>query len=356
MTDRDLSGCIQAPVSRPMTRRELLKYAGLLGAVGVPLLAAACGESGGAASQSATQQPTTAPTPPPPPPPPPAPATPTGGSTGASATGAETTIKVEAYERENGFFFRVDKLVFPAGKVTFDFTNTSTKQNHELWVYPVQDLTAMLALKRADQDADENQYIQGLVGSAEDIEPGKSATVAGTLAPGFYELACFIRGKNSDGSTFVHCDKGQSVTVAATGPSGLTPLSGSATDTVSVVMTGDPNGSWLFIPDRLAVPTGDVTFKVTNQMKEEHDFVVYPLEDVSEFIAMTLKGEMEPDYSKLKGALVVKANLSSGQTIEKVEKLTPGMWAAACFMTSRNRDGTSFLHRDRGQHFSFLAQ
>jgi hypothetical protein len=32
------------------------------------------------------------------------------------------------------------------------------------------------------------------------------------------------------------------------------------------------------------------------------------------------------------------------------------MWAAACFMVSKDTDGTSFMHRDRGQRFSFLVK
>lgn len=211
----------------------------------------------------------------------------------------------------------------------------------------------MLALQRADQDVDESDYIKGLAGHVEDVEPGKTATFDATLDPGFYELACFLRGKNPDGSTFVHFDKGQSVTIAATGPGGLTASIGNPAGTLSVVMTGDPNGSWVFVPNRLEVTAGDVGFKATNQMNQEHDFVVYPLGDISGFIPKRLAGE--EDYSLIKGELLFE-DLPIGQSGEKTKTLTPGMWAAACFITSKNPDGTTFLHRDRGQRFTFLVK
>ena len=37
-------------------------------------------------------------------------------------------------------------------------------------------------------------------------------------------------------------------------------------------------------------------------------------------------------------------------------KLTPGVWCAACYMVSKGTDGTSFIHRDRGQRFVFLVK
>ena len=371
MAPRNIEQLIRGSTTRSITRRELLKYGGLLGIVGVPLLTAACGSSaGGAAQPSATAvSPNPAPTPTPPPPPtmvmPPAtPAATNAASNAAVATGstavgspaatsAATTVNVEAYDGDNGFFFRVDQLEFPAGKVTFAFKNTSSKMNHELWAYPVQDLSNMLTLKRADKDATETDYLKGLAGHVEDVEPGKTATFDTTLEPGFYELACFLRGKNSDGTTFVHFDKGQSVTVAATGPSGLTAAVGNPAGTLSVVMTGDPNGSWVFVPDRLEVTAGDVGFKATNQMKMNHDFVVYPLGDISGLIPKLLAGQ--EDYSLIKGELLFE-DLPVGQSAQKTKKLTPGMWVAACFITSKNPDGTTFIHRDRGQRFTFLVK
>ena len=369
MTPRDLEHLIRSSTTRPITRRELLKHAGLLGIIGVPLLTAACGGSAGGATQptaSATPpNPALTPTPPAPPTMAMVPATPaattantataTGTTTAGSpaATGTATTVNVEAYEGDNGFFFRVDKLEFPAGKVTFAFKNTSSKMNHELWVYPVQDLSTMLTLKRADQDATETDYLKGLAGHVEDVEPGKTATFDTTLEPGFYELACFLRGKNPDGTTFVHFDKGQSVTVAATGPSGLTAAVGNPAGTLSVVMTGDPNGSWVFVPDRLEVTAGDVGFKATNQMKMNHDFLVYPLGDISGFIPKRLAGQ--EDYSLIKGELLFE-DLPIGQSAQKTKTLTPGMWVAACFITSKNPDGTTFIHRDRGQRITFLVK
>lgn len=375
MISYDSLARLRAVLARPLTRRQALKWTGLtLGLVSLPALLAACGGETPTAVPAAAPTPTTAkPTPPPPPTTAPAPTTaptmapartPTPAPAAATVpgtpapTGAASTVKVEAYDEGNGFFFRVDKLAVPAGTVTFDFKNTSTKMTHELYVYPIQDLTAMMALKRAGQKAAETDYIKGLVGKAEDIEPSKSATFAGPLQPGFYELACFIKGKNPDGSTYVHFDKGQCVTLAVTGAGGPATSVTTPASTMVVKMvdgTGDLASSWLFEPDRLVVPTGDVTFKVTNGMKDAHDFVLYPLGDVSELIAKKLKGE-KVDYAALIKGEEIMADLPAGKTDTKVKKLTPGVWGAACFMHGKNPDGTSFTHRDRGQRFSFLVQ
>jgi plastocyanin len=321
-----------------------------VGTVALPPLLAACGGDGSStgSSTAAGISPTLAG---------PTPALPTVGATAAGTAVAPVSagpVTVKAHEIESAFVFDVDKQAVQAGDVTFNFSNTG-KLTHELMVYPVQDIAALQSLHRQGKDVDEGDFIKGMVGKAEDIEPGKTATFSGKLAPGFYELACHARGQNPDGSTFLHFDKGQTMTLAAIGAGGPSASVLTPSSTIAVEMApgaGDLKDSWLFVPDHLIARSGDVTFNVANKMDMEHDFVVYPLGDVSTFINHRLAGG--EDYGEIKGEAIIDA-LAAGKSASATKKLAPGWWIAACFVVSRLPDGTAFVHRDKGQRFTFLV-
>lgn len=281
----------------------------------------------------------------------PATAAPTAAATATPAPAA--VVNLEAGEAANGFYFKADRLAVPAGKVTFNFANKG-KVTHELMVYPVQDVTQLLALHRQDKKADEAALLKGMAGMAEDIDAGKSATFSGTLAPGLWELACHARSKDPSGKTFTHFDKGQFLTLAVIGPGGPAATVTTPASTLSVEMKGDEAASWLFVPDRLVVSAGEVAFKVTNSMKVEHDFVVNPLIDTTVLVTTKLDMGMAHgfDYGKIKGTELFE-DLAAGKIGTKTLTLAPGLYVAACYMVSKAADGTSFIHRDRGQRFVF---
>ncbi|MBI3680396.1 MAG: cupredoxin domain-containing protein [Acidobacteria bacterium] len=335
----------------------MLKYFKLLaGVLVLAALVAACAAPTPAAQPTAIP-PTVTPLPPPPTPTkPPAPTAVPATPTPAAPAEVVTTVNVVAKEAGNSYIFEVDKSAVPAGKVRFEFKNAG-KMTHEIWIYPTQDISAMMALKRADKKLEETDYIKGVVGEAEDVDPGKSASIEATLKPGFYELACFVRSKNPDGSTYVHLNKGQFFTLAVTGPGGPSANVATAASTMTVQMmpgSGDLSSSWLFVPDRLVVNAGDVSFKVTNNMKEEHDFTLYPVGDVSDFVANKLKTG-KGDYDSIKATELME-DLEAGKTDTKTIKLTPGVWAAVCLMVGKNADGSSFIHYERGQRFVFTVK
>jgi len=283
-----------------------------------------------------------------------APATAAPATAAPTATSAPAAVvNIEAGESDSGFYLKADRLAVPAGKVTFNFTNKG-KLTHEVMVYPVQDVTTLLGLHRQDKTADEAALLKGMAGMAEDIDAGKSATFSGTLAPGFYELACHARSKDPAGSTYTHFDKGQLLTLAVTGPGGPATSVATPASTLSLEMKGDEAASWLFVPDRLVVSAGDVAFKVTNNMKVEHDFVVNPQRDTSKYVSTAVMPGMahSDDYSSFKGTELI-ADLAPGKSDSKTLKLTPGLYVAACYMVSKAADGTSFIHRDRGQRIVF---
>jgi uncharacterized cupredoxin-like copper-binding protein len=80
------------------------------------------------------------------------------------------------------------------GAVHVVLVNDSKTYQHELWIYPQQQgkLQDLLAQKAAGQDVNEEDFLQGVAGKLEDVDPGKTATFDANLAPGTYEYACFI--------------------------------------------------------------------------------------------------------------------------------------------------------------------
>ena len=98
---------------------------------------------------------------------------------------------------------------------------------------------------------------------------------------------------------------------------------------------------------------GNVDFTINNQMNMTHDFAVYPLGNISAFIADRLAGG--EDYSMINGQILAE-DLEGGQSTQATAQLTPGWWVGACFIVSTLPDGTQYVHRDRGQRFTFLVQ
>lgn len=337
----------QPEVVRYVSRRDVLRLGGLfaVGAVALPPVLAACG---GSSSDSPTATATSA--------------NPTAGVPTVTAPAGSVTagsidsgpVTIKAHELDDVFVFDVDKQAVAAGDVTFNFSNTGNL-THELMVYPVQDIAEMLYLRRQGEEVEEDEYIKGMVGAAEEVEPGKSASFTGTLKAGFYELACHVQGKNPDGSTFLHFDRGQTMTLAAVGPGGPSDSILTPSDNITVEMvpgTGDLESSWLLVPDSLMAKSGEVTFNLNNNMDMAHDFVVYPLGNISAFIADRLAGG--ENIEMIDGQQLAE-DLEAGDSISATAELTPGWWIGACFVVSQLPDGTSYVHRDRGQRFTFLV-
>lgn len=126
-----------------------------------------------------------------------------GSSSGARSVTAQAT----------DFSYKLDRTTAPAGSVHFTLKNNSKTYKHELWVYPQNQpkLQAMLAAKDAStsdgSDVDEGDYLQGVAGKVEDLDPGKTQSFDATLQPGTYEFACFIV-TNIGGKNMVHYELG----------------------------------------------------------------------------------------------------------------------------------------------------
>jgi uncharacterized cupredoxin-like copper-binding protein len=113
----------------------------------------------------------------------------------------------------NDFSYKFSTTTVSAGKVHFILKNQSKTYKHELWVYPQNQpkLRDMLAAKDAStnggSDVDEGDYLQGVAGKVEDLDPGKTASFDATLQAGMYEMACFVV-TNLAGKNMVHYEMG----------------------------------------------------------------------------------------------------------------------------------------------------
>jgi len=110
----------------------------------------------------------------------------------AACGGKSSTATVTLHATD--FNFQGVPQTVAAGHVRFVLVNDSKDYNHELWVYPQNQpqLPTLLAAKAAGQEVDEATLLQNLAGHMEDVAPGKRAAFDATLAPGTYEMACFI--------------------------------------------------------------------------------------------------------------------------------------------------------------------
>ena len=105
--------------------------------------------------------------------------------------GATTTVNVTGAD----YAFVSDKVSVPAGKVHFVFSNKSTTNLHELWVYPQNQprLQEMVTTKESGQDVAEKDYLQNVAGNVDDVPIGQTMGFDATLAPGTtYEFGCFV--------------------------------------------------------------------------------------------------------------------------------------------------------------------
>jgi uncharacterized cupredoxin-like copper-binding protein len=148
-------------------------------------------------------------------PPPAAPAAAQAKPAAAAASapaGAATTINVVGRD----FAFEFDRLSVPAGPVHLTMKNEG-KMTHDLWVFESQDLTAYLARKRAGEKVKGKDFLKDAT-ELFDLEAGESGVADIVLKPGQLEVACFVQGQNPDGSTFVHFDRSQQLTLEVIGP------------------------------------------------------------------------------------------------------------------------------------------
>jgi uncharacterized cupredoxin-like copper-binding protein len=85
-----------------------------------------------------------------------------------------------------------DVSTVPAGKVTFEVTNSSKEVIHEMIVSSIKDVDTQLPYLADQNRVDEDNI--GDRGEVSELDPGKSGALTITLEPGLYLLFCNVPG------------------------------------------------------------------------------------------------------------------------------------------------------------------
>jgi uncharacterized cupredoxin-like copper-binding protein len=118
------------------------------------------------------------------------------------AAGAPQTVKVVLTDTDaDHMTLQVDRTQVKAGKITFDVTNASSDQVHEMLVLRTDAASQPLPYDAKDEKVIE-ENTQDL-GEVADLDPGKGGTLTLDLQPGHYVLLCnqpghFMHGMKAD--------------------------------------------------------------------------------------------------------------------------------------------------------------
>jgi uncharacterized cupredoxin-like copper-binding protein len=116
-----------------------------------------------------------------------------GGVTAAPSDG--TPVKVTAGDKsDTAQFLTVDPVTVKAGKVTFTFTNTGTRQ-HEMIVLKTDEAFDQMKIDAATNKVSEDAS----VGEISETDKGKTVTKTLDLAAGKYVLVCNIEKHYAQG-------------------------------------------------------------------------------------------------------------------------------------------------------------
>lgn len=84
-----------------------------------------------------------------------------------------------------------------AGKVTFEVSNTSKDNIHEMVIAPLKKGEHVLPYVASESEVDENK--SGDLGEVSELDPGKEGSLTLDLKPGKYILFCNVAGHYMDG-------------------------------------------------------------------------------------------------------------------------------------------------------------
>ena len=198
----------------------------------------------------------------------------------------------------------------PAGPVVFDITNAGTVI-HELVVLRTDMYDGTLPARASDASKAEEV---GDIAEVEDIDPGKTAALSLTLAPGRYMLICNEPGHHAAGmhATFV---------VASPAAISLKEMSIQAGPTVAV--------------------SGPVTFSIANIGTVVHELVVLKTDTAEGSIPARVT---DPSKAQEPGAAGEAEDIDPGKTATLTLDLAPGKYVLIC-----NEPG----HYAAGMHTSF---
>lgn len=128
------------------------------------------------------------------------------------------------------------------GPVHFQFLNDSKDFVHEVIVFPSNQpkLDEFLAEKSAGKEVSEGEFLDGVVGGVEDVEPGHSLAFDLVLPEGTYTLACFVSSPIA-GKDTIHYELGMHTTLPVTSVAAPAPAPAPVAPAPQPVVVKAPN-------------------------------------------------------------------------------------------------------------------
>jgi uncharacterized cupredoxin-like copper-binding protein len=123
------------------------------------------------------------------------------------------------------FSFAVSDPSVTPGPVHIQFLNDSKDIVHEVFVFPSNQpkLDEFLAEKGAGKEVTEGEFLRGLAGGVEDVDPGHSIAFDVTLSEGTYTLACFVSSTIA-GKDTIHYELGMHATLPVSSVAAPAPV------------------------------------------------------------------------------------------------------------------------------------
>jgi uncharacterized cupredoxin-like copper-binding protein len=230
----------------------------------------------------------------------------------------------------NTMYIHMSQPYAPEGAVSFIVTNEGT-ETHEFVVLQTKMAAADFPIVSFEGEAnriDEDAKGVTNVGETGDMEPGTSMMMTLDLSQGHYAVVCNLVG---------HYAKGMHEDFWVT-PKGSTPV------TVALGES-DPNTMYIHMSQPYA-PDGTVSFIVTNEGTETHEFVVLQTETpAADFPIVSFEGEKDRIDEDAKGVTNVgeTGDMDVGTSMMMTLDLTEGHYAAVCNLPGHYRMG---MHQD----------
>ncbi|MBI2913598.1 MAG: hypothetical protein HYY03_06730 [Chloroflexi bacterium] len=132
---------------------------------------------------------------------------------------------------------------------------------------------------------------------------------------------------------------------------------------VNVTMT-ETDEAWTYDLDTTAIPAGEVTFKVKNEGKFEHELMVYAAQEMSHLLVEMVEAAemgMEAGHAEEIEGMVMSVDgedeleLEPGESGEFTVNLSPGTYEIGCLIVETVGTET-FTHHEKGMHATLAVQ
>jgi len=248
-------------------------------------------------------------------------------------TAADQPIVVGLGETDpTHMFIDLSKPYAAEGRVTFVVTNGGA-ETHEFVVLRTDapaDSFPIVSFEGEPNRIDEDASDVTNVGETGDLEPGATMALSLDLAPGHYAVVCNLTGHYAMG---MH----QDFNVV---PAGSTPIE---------VGLGETDPTHMFIDlSQAYAPEGEVTFIITNQGQEDHEFVVLATDTpAADFPITGFEGEPNRFDEDAKGLTNVGETgdpaMAPGTSLMLTIDMSAGHYAVVCNLTGHYAMG---MHQD----------